>query len=141
MPRLEGVLPVELDVPVLRLDPELEACAYYLVAEALANAAKYAGASAATVSVAADVDAITVEITDDGCGGACATPGGGLEGLAERVSALGGTLAIESPGGRGDDVARGAAAAAAPLLSERRTAARAHSQRGSYRPATPLNSV
>ncbi len=51
--------------------------------------------------VAVGVDAVTVEITDDGCGGACATPGGGLEGLAERVSALGGSLAIESPEGEG----------------------------------------
>ena len=87
--------------PVSRLDPELEACAYYLVAEALANAAKYAGATAATVSVREDVDTITVEISDDGCGGACLTTGGGLEGLAERVSAFGGTLTIESPDGRG----------------------------------------
>ena len=61
VPRLEGVLPVELDVPISRLDPELEACAYYLVAEALANAAKYAGATAATVSVREDVDTITVD--------------------------------------------------------------------------------
>ena len=101
MPRLEGVLPVELNVPVSRLDSELEACAYYLVAEALANAAKYAGATAATVSVREDVDTVTVEIRDDGCGGACPTTGGGLEGLAERVSAFGGTLTIESPEGRG----------------------------------------
>lgn len=47
VPRLDGVLPVEIDVPSSRLDPELEACTYYLVAEALANAAKYAGAAAA----------------------------------------------------------------------------------------------
>jgi PAS domain S-box-containing protein len=101
VPRLEGLLPVEIDVPVLRLEPELEACAYYLVAEALANAAKYADASAATVSVREDVDTITVAITDDGCGGARLTTGGGLEGLADRVAAFGGTLAIESPGGCG----------------------------------------
>jgi len=101
VPRLDGVLPVEVAMPSSRLDPELEACAYYLVAEALANAAKYAGAKAATVSVREDVDTITVEIRDDGCGGACLTTGGGLEGLADRVSAFGGTLTIESPGGRG----------------------------------------
>jgi PAS domain S-box-containing protein len=99
--RVEERLPVELDVPAFRLEPELEVCTYYLVAEALANAAKYAGATTTAVRIAVGVDAITVEITDDGCGGACATPGGGLEGLAERVSALGGTLAIESPKGEG----------------------------------------
>ena len=95
--RLEGLLPVDLDVARSRFDPELEACAYYLVAEALANASKYAEASRATVRVVVRVDAIEIDVTDDGCGGACATPGGGLEGLAERVSALGGVLAVVSP--------------------------------------------
>ena len=99
--RLEGLLPVELDVPRSRFDAEVEACTYYLVAEALANASKYADASRATVRVADRVDAIVVEVADDGCGGACATPGGGLEGLAERVSALGGALTVESPPGTG----------------------------------------
>jgi signal transduction histidine kinase len=99
--RLEGLLPVELEVPHSRFDAELEACAYYLVAEALANASKYAEASLATVQVLARVDAIVIDVADDGCGGACATPGGGLEGLAERVSALGGVLAVESPAGEG----------------------------------------
>ena len=101
MTRLEELLPVELDVPAFRLEPELEACTYYLVAEALANAAKYAGASTTARAGRGGVDSITVEISDDGCGGAGPTPGGGLEGLAERVSAFGGTLAIESPTGEG----------------------------------------
>jgi signal transduction histidine kinase len=95
------VLLVEIDVPISRLDSELEACTYYLVAEALANAAKYAGATAAAVTIHEDVDAITVEVSDDGCGGACLTAGGGLEGLSDRVSAFGGTFAIESPAGKG----------------------------------------
>ena len=95
--RLEGLLPVELDVPVGRFDAELEACAYYLVAEALANAAKYACAGSARVRVIEAVDIVTVEVADDGCGGARTTAGGGLEGLVERVSALGGSLSIESP--------------------------------------------
>ena len=99
--RLEGFLRVELQVPRERFDPELEACAYYLVAEALANASKYAHASCATVRVVSGVDAIVVEVADDGCGGAGATPGGGLEGLFERVSALGGALTVESPAGVG----------------------------------------
>ncbi len=101
VPRLEGVLPVEIDVPRSRLDHELEACMYYLVAEALANAAKYADATAATVTIREDVDTIAIEVSDDGCGGACLSPGGGLEGLADRVSAFGGTLTIESPDGDG----------------------------------------
>ena len=93
----KALLPVDLDVPLARFDPELEACAYYLVAEALANASKYAEASRATVRVVARVDAIEIDVADDGCGGAWATPGGGLEGLAERVSALGGALDVVSP--------------------------------------------
>jgi len=101
VPRLEGVLAVELDVPMTRLESELEACAYYLVAEALANASKYSGATRAQVRIVLGVDACTVEISDNGCGGACATSGGGLEGLAERVSALGGSLSITSPPGGG----------------------------------------
>ena len=99
--RVDELLPVALDIPSFRFEPELEVCTYYLVAEALANAAKYAGATTTGVRVGVGVDVITVEITDDGCGGACATPGGGLEGLAERVSALGGRLAIHSPPGEG----------------------------------------
>ena len=99
--RLDGLLPVDLDVPHSRFDAELEACTYYLVAEALANASKYADASRATVRVVARVDAIVIDVADDGCGGAYPTPGGGLEGLAERVSALGGGLSVESPPGEG----------------------------------------
>jgi len=99
--RLEGLLPVELDVPGGRFDAELEACSYYLVAEALANASKYADATHATVRVVAGLDAIVIDVADDGCGGACTTPGGGLEGLFERVSALGGALSVESPAGEG----------------------------------------
>ncbi len=84
-----------------RFDPELEACTYYLIAEALANASKHAGAQRAQVCVAAAVDTISIDVVDDGCGGASTTPGGGLEGLAERVSALGGALTVASPPGHG----------------------------------------
>jgi signal transduction histidine kinase len=99
--RLEGLLPVELDVPRERFDPELEACAYYLVAEALANASKYADAPSAAVRIVARVDSIVIDVADEGRGAAGVTPGGGLEGLFERVSALGGTLTVESPAGEG----------------------------------------
>ena len=99
-----------------------------LVAEALANAAKYAGATAATVSVREDVDTVTVDIRDNGCGGACPTTGGGLEGLADRVSAFGGTLTIESP----VDVARGCTRSC-PC---RATTPDPAFTGGSYRPAT-----
>jgi PAS domain S-box-containing protein len=99
--RLDGIVPVEIDVPSARLDPELEACTYYLVAEALSNAAKYAGATSLQVRVVGAVDVVSVDVADDGCGGARASAGGGLEGLAERVAALGGSLSIESPPGGG----------------------------------------
>jgi len=99
--RLDGLLPVELDVPRERFDPELEACTYYLVAEALANASKYAEATRATVRIVSRFDAIVIDVADEGCGGARTTAGGGLEGLYERVSALGGTLTVESPVGDG----------------------------------------
>ena len=92
--------PVDLESP-FPLRSELEACAYYLVAEALANASKYAERLAGDGAGRGPVDAIEIDVTDDGCGGACATPGGGLEGLAERVSALGGVLTIDSAPGEG----------------------------------------
>jgi PAS domain S-box-containing protein len=94
--------PVELSVGIEERLPEpVEAAAYYLASEALANAAKHADPSSATVRVRLDGDAVVVEIADDGAGGADVTGGSGLRGLIDRIEALGGTLAIESPPGRG----------------------------------------
>ena len=94
-------IPVELRVDTGgRLDPPLEAAAYFVVAEALANAAKHSGASAVRVDLEREDDVLTVRVADDGVGGA--DPGGnGLTGLRRRVEAHDGRLTLDSPGGGG----------------------------------------
>jgi PAS domain S-box-containing protein len=94
-------VPVEVSVPAERLPGPVEAAAYYVVAEALTNVAKYAQASAAHVRVSRDNGRALVEVSDDGIGGADAGGGSGLRGLADRVAALDGTLEVESPPGGG----------------------------------------
>ena len=95
-------LPVEVEVELPeRPSPPVEAAAYFVVAEALTNVVKYAHASQATVSVVRNNGSAVVEIADDGIGGADPGRGSGLRGLADRVSALDGTIAIESPAGAG----------------------------------------
>jgi signal transduction histidine kinase len=81
--------------------PSVEVAAYYVVSEALANIAKYAGASSATVTIARCQRNLRVEVADDGMGGAAARAGSGLEGLADRVAALDGYLKIDSVPGAG----------------------------------------
>ncbi len=93
-------LPVDLDVASERLPPDIEASAYFIVAEALTNAVKHAGATRATVRAAADDGVLTLEVRDDGVGGAD-PDGHGLVGIADRVDALGGWLRIESADRRG----------------------------------------
>jgi signal transduction histidine kinase len=80
-----------------RLPPAIEAAAYFVVAEALTNVAKYAGAQDAVVVVRRAEDCIEVQITDDGVGGANPSAGTGLRGLEDRVAALDGTLTVQSP--------------------------------------------
>jgi signal transduction histidine kinase len=75
-----------------------------VVAEALTNAAKHARCSQADVRVRVQNGSATVEVHDDGVGGADPSAGSGLRGLADRVSALGGKLEIESPPGKGTTV-------------------------------------
>jgi signal transduction histidine kinase len=77
----------------------VETAAYYLVAEALTNVAKHSGASEAQVWISEQDGALVVEVRDDGKGGATRTPGFGLEGIGQRVDALGGNLDIDSPAG------------------------------------------
>jgi signal transduction histidine kinase len=90
-------MPVELNVAVPeRLDPAIEAAAYFLVSEALTNVAKHARAETATVEVAANDDAVVISVTDDGAGGAQTGRGSGLGGLTDRVEAVGGRLEITS---------------------------------------------
>jgi signal transduction histidine kinase len=97
-----SAVPVELDLNIDRRMPEsVEVAAYYVVAEALTNAAKHAEASEVTISAdAADVE-LRVSISDDGIGGAVAGAGSGLIGLKDRVEALAGRLGISSPAGSG----------------------------------------
>jgi signal transduction histidine kinase len=90
-------VPVEVDVPAGRLAPAHELVAYFVCSEALANVAKYAGASQARVTVLASEHELRVLVSDDGVGGADARRGSGLQGLADRVEALGGRLRVESP--------------------------------------------
>jgi PAS domain S-box-containing protein len=84
-----------------RLPAPVEAAAYFVVAEALTNVARYAGATRADVRVDRSPAALTVEVSDDGVGGAHATAGSGLRGLSDRVATLDGTLAVLSPAGEG----------------------------------------
>jgi signal transduction histidine kinase len=98
-------VPVTLDTDgEPRLPAPIEAAAYFVVAEALANVAKYAQATEATVAVRRASGRVTVDVTDDGIGGADAAQGSGLRGLGDRVAALDGTLSLESPPGRGTRV-------------------------------------
>ena len=91
-------IPVSVDAPPDRRFPaNVEAAAYFVVAEALTNVTRYAGASGVRVVVRAVGDTLSVEIADDGRGGADPDRGSGLSGLADRVAALGGRLAIDSP--------------------------------------------
>jgi PAS domain S-box-containing protein len=98
-------VPVEIaEIPEQRLPGPVEAAAYYLIAEALTNVAKYADASAVTVRVSASDRRMVVEVSDDGVGGADAVHGSGQRGLTDRVEALGGTLELSSPAGGGTSV-------------------------------------
>jgi len=98
-------VPVVLDVDMGERAPEtVEVAAYYLVSESLTNVAKYARASQATVVIRHADGQLTVEISDDGVGGADADGGSGLRGLADRVEALGGRLQVRSPSGGGTRV-------------------------------------
>jgi signal transduction histidine kinase len=98
-------MPVELgEVPIQRLPSPVETSAYFVVAEALTNAAKHARCGQAFVDVLVEDGAVTVEVRDDGVGGADPSAGSGLRGLADRVSALGGRLEVESPEGVGTTV-------------------------------------
>jgi signal transduction histidine kinase len=93
-------LPVEVDVTSTRLPPEIEASAYFIVAEAVTNVVKHSGAARAQVTAAIDEGTLSVEVRDDGIGGAD-PEGHGLLGLGDRAAALGGRLRIDSPPGGG----------------------------------------
>jgi signal transduction histidine kinase len=97
-----SAIPVEVDLLIqTRLLPPVEVAAYYVVSEALTNAAKHARASVAQVSVQPLNGRLHLSVRDDGCGGADPARGTGLIGLTDRVQALGGTITIHSPMGEG----------------------------------------
>jgi PAS domain S-box-containing protein len=101
--RLASRMPLPVTVTEVaegRLPPPVEASVYFVVSEALTNVVKHAGASAATVRIGAADRVLTVEVSDDGAGGADMRGGTGLSGLADRVAALDGELTVTSvPGG------------------------------------------
>ncbi|MFF5260905.1 sensor histidine kinase [Actinomadura viridis] len=104
-PALSGLagrapVPVEVEVDLPERPPAaVESIAYFIVAEALANIAKYARATRASVRVAREDAWVVVEVADNGVGGATARPGGGLSGLADRAATIDGMLIVDSPPG------------------------------------------
>ena len=99
---LRSSVPVEVVVePEERLPEPVEVATYYVAAEALANAAKHAGASRAWVRLERDDGLVRLRVSDDGVGGADPSTGSGLTGIRDRVEALGGSLAVRSPQGEG----------------------------------------
>lgn len=97
-----SAVPADLDIQLTdRLEPGVEAAAYFIIAEALTNVSRHARASAATVHIARNNDRLEVEVTDDGAGGADRSRGSGLDGIADRLDAMSGTLVMDSPAGGG----------------------------------------
>ena len=94
-------VPVTVEADEERFEPEIEATAYFVVSEALANVAKHAHASCAHVVAHRTDGKLVVAIEDDGIGGASADGGSGLRGLADRIEARGGRLTIQSPAAGG----------------------------------------
>src|SRR5262249_39468467 len=94
-------LKVTRGVSADRFPPGVEARAYFVACEALANAVKHAHATRATITAVRDGNMLVVTVTDDGIGGAQPSRGSGLEGMADRVEALGGRIDLDSPPGRG----------------------------------------
>jgi signal transduction histidine kinase len=97
-----SVVPVELDLRCeLQLPEGIEVAAYYIVSEAMTNAARYAHASVLHVAVEVDEQLLRVSVHDDGRGGADPDGGSGLLGLRDRAEAMGGTMSLRSPLGAG----------------------------------------
>jgi signal transduction histidine kinase len=105
---LHSSIPViVVELPPSRLDETTETIAYYIIAEAIANAQKYSRASSIEVRVSVAVGKLRIEVVDDGVGGAAERPGSGLEGLRDRAEAIGGTMELRSRAGEGTRVAVG----------------------------------
>ena len=97
-------VPVEVTANGARFPPPVETAGYYLIAETLTNIAKYSRASHASISIAGDNGLASIEVQDDGVGGADPSRGSGLAGLADRIGALNGRLAVDSPIGGGTTI-------------------------------------
>jgi signal transduction histidine kinase len=99
-----SAVPASVDADVGRFPPEIEATAYFLASEALANAGKHARATRIRIAARAEDGRLVVSVEDDGIGGADVGRGTGLRGLADRVEARGGRLTVSSPPGGGTRV-------------------------------------
>jgi signal transduction histidine kinase len=109
-PALEGLagrmpLPVSVAQGIEgHLPAPVEAAAYFVASEALTNVAKHAAAAEATIRTGCADGAVVIEVVDDGVGGADLAAGSGLQGLADRVEALGGSFGVDSAPGKGTRV-------------------------------------
>jgi signal transduction histidine kinase len=93
-------IPVSLEIDELELPPSLEVSVYFFCSEALTNVTKHASASSASVRLERAGGQLTIEVRDDGIGGAEIGAGGsGLVGLSDRIGALDGSIELRSPGG------------------------------------------
>lgn len=102
---VRSTIPVKLvELPTRKVDDDAQAAAYYTVTEALANAQKHSEASTIRIRVASRLAGLHVVVEDDGVGGASESSGSGLRGIRERIDALGGMFAVESPRGIGTRV-------------------------------------
>jgi len=97
-----SAIPIRLiELPATRVDATAEVTAYFVISEAVTNARKHADAASIDVRAAASRRVLRIEIVDDGCGGASESAGSGLQGLRDRVEAIGGSFEVESAEGRG----------------------------------------
>jgi signal transduction histidine kinase len=100
-----ATVPVTLrELPSTRVDDTAEATAYYVIAEAVTNAQRYAHATTIEVSARVSPHLLDVTVADDGVGGATEVMSSGLQGLRDRVEAIGGTFDLDSPAGEGTEV-------------------------------------
>lgn len=97
-------LPITVRGSRTRSEPGVEHAAWFVISEALTNAARHADATSIDVSIDAGDNGVSVTVTDDGRGGAEVVRGGGLEGIVDRVEALGGTVALKSSNGEGTTI-------------------------------------
>jgi signal transduction histidine kinase len=98
-------IPVTLDIRIgPRPSEAIEIAIYYVVSEALSNAAKHSGAAEVRIGVVADEELVTAVVSDSGVGGAEFRPGSGLMGMLDRVEALGGRITLSSPRGEGTQI-------------------------------------